>query len=63
MAYEITDECISCGACEAECPNQAISEGDDIFGIDASKCTECEGFFDAPQCAEVCPTEAPRKAG
>jgi ferredoxin len=27
MAYMINEDCISCGACEAECPNQAISEG------------------------------------
>ena len=31
MAYKITDECILCGACETECPNEAISEGDDLF--------------------------------
>ena len=34
MAYKITDECISCGACEPECPNEAISEGDEIYIID-----------------------------
>jgi ferredoxin len=61
MAYHITEECISCGACEPECPNQAISEGDDIFVIDADKCTECGGFFESAQCAEVCPVEAPTK--
>jgi len=33
MAYKITDECISCGACEAECPNKAISEGDTTYKI------------------------------
>ncbi len=59
MAYIITDECIMCGACEAECPNEAISEGDDFYVIDADKCTECVGFFDAQQCYEVCPVEAP----
>lgn len=62
MAYHITEECISCGACETECPNQAISEGDDTYVIDAAKCTECEGFFDSPQCADVCPVEACQKA-
>jgi ferredoxin len=61
LAYYIAEGCISCGACEADCPNQAISEGDDIFVIDAEKCTECVGFFDSPQCAEVCPVEAPMK--
>ncbi|MGC9359617.1 MAG: YfhL family 4Fe-4S dicluster ferredoxin [Anaerolineae bacterium] len=58
MAYYITDECILCGACEAECPNEAISEGEDLFVIDPNKCTECVGFFDTPQCYEVCPVEA-----
>jgi ferredoxin len=37
MAYKITDECISCGACEPECPNQAISEGEKIYVIDPHK--------------------------
>ena len=27
MAIFITDECINCGACEPECPNNAIYEG------------------------------------
>jgi ferredoxin len=27
MAIIITDECINCGACEPECPNNAIYEG------------------------------------
>jgi ferredoxin len=58
MAYMITDECISCGACEAECPNEAISEGDEYYVIDAVKCTECVGFFDESQCAAVCPVDA-----
>lgn len=58
MAYKITDECISCGACEAECPNNAISEGDNTYKIDANKCTECVGSHPSSQCAEVCPVEA-----
>ena len=58
MAYMITDECILCGSCEAECPNEAISEGDDLYVIDAAKCTECVGFYDSKQCYEVCPVEA-----
>lgn len=57
MAYMITDECILCGACEAECPNEAISEGEEIYEIDPEKCTECVGFFDEPQCALVCPVD------
>ena len=57
MALVITDECINCAACEPECPTEAISEGDDIFVIDPDKCVECEGHFDEPQCAEVCPVD------
>ena len=58
MAYMITEECISCGACESECPNQAISEGDTIYLIDPAKCTECVGAFENSQCEEVCPVDA-----
>lgn len=58
MALKITDDCNSCGACEPECPNHAISEGDDYFVIDAEKCTECVGFNAKPQCADVCPVDA-----
>jgi len=59
MAYQINaSECTSCGACEFECPNKAISEQSGVFVIDASKCTECKGFFDTQQCAEVCPVGA-----
>ena len=58
MAYKITDECISCGACEPECPNKAISEGDTTYVIDPNKCTECVGSNPSSQCAEVCPVDA-----
>ena len=58
MAYKITDECISCGACEADCLNEAISEGETTYVIDPSKCTECVGYFEAPKCAEICPVES-----
>ena len=57
MAYRITDECISCGACEPECPNESISEGETIYIIDPEKCTECVGFFDISKCAEICPVD------
>jgi ferredoxin len=57
VALKITDECVSCGVCEPECPNDAISEGSDIYVIDAEKCTECVGYFDEPQCKEVCPVD------
>ena len=58
MAYMITDECISCGACEPECPNEAITEGDTICVIDPDKCTECVGSHESSKCAEVCPYDA-----
>lgn len=57
MATMITDECINCGACEPECPNQAISQGEDIFVIDPKLCTECVGFHDEEACAAVCPVD------
>ena len=57
MAIIITDECINCGVCEPECPNGAISQGDEIYEIDPNLCTECIGHFDEPQCIEVCPVD------
>ena len=57
MATIITEECINCGACEPECPNQAISQGEDIFVIDPLLCTECVGFHDEEACAAVCPVD------
>lgn len=57
MALLITDECINCDVCEPECPNGAISQGDETYVIDHRRCTECVGHFDAPQCVEVCPVE------
>lgn len=91
MAIKITDECINCGACEPECPNNAIYEGgvewaiadgtsvkgifklmdgtevdasakhapisNDTYFIVPSKCTECQGFHEEPQCASVCPVD------
>jgi len=54
----ITVECINCGACEPECPNQAISQGEDIFVIDPQLCTECVGFHEQEACAAVlCPVD------
>jgi len=57
MAYKITDECISCGACEPECKNEAIREGEELYIIDPDKCTECVGWFATQKCAEVCPVD------
>ena len=57
MALYITDQCINCDVCEPECPNQAISQGEVIYLIDPTRCTECVGHFEQPQCIEVCPVE------
>ena len=57
MALKITDECINCDVCEPECPNDAISQGEEIYVIDPHRCTECVGHFDEPQCRKVCPVD------
>jgi ferredoxin len=57
MSLKITDECINCDVCEPECPNEAIYQGAEIYEIDPSKCTECVGHFDEPQCVAVCPID------
>ena len=57
MALKITDLCINCDVCEPECPNGAISMGEEYYRIDPGKCTECVGHFDQPQCREVCPVD------
>ena len=62
MANKITEECINCGACEPECPNQAITQGDSIFLIDAAKCDECAKAGGEHKCKAVCPTDCITKA-
>jgi hypothetical protein len=57
MATMITNDCINCGACEPECPNNAISQGPTVFIIDPKLCTECVGFHDYEACAAVCPVD------
>jgi len=57
MSFRITQDCNNCAACEPECPNNAISEGDDTFVINAALCTECVGFHGVAQCAAVCPVD------
>ncbi len=52
MAYKISDECTSCGACASECPVNAISEGENHYQIDPATCIDCGN------CVEVCPMEA-----
>ncbi|MDO8465556.1 MAG: YfhL family 4Fe-4S dicluster ferredoxin [Gallionella sp.] len=57
MALSITDACINCGLCEAECPTGAISMGDEYFVIDHDKCNECVGLYDQPRCVVVGPVD------
>ena len=56
MSYKIVDSCVNCGACEAECPVNAISQGDSLYVIDADACIDCGA------CASVCPVGAPVEA-
>ncbi|MFV1993552.1 MAG: YfhL family 4Fe-4S dicluster ferredoxin [Acidiferrobacterales bacterium] len=57
MALKITDECINCDVCEPECPNGAITQGEEIYVIDPALCTECIGHYEESQCVEVCPVD------
>ena len=52
MAFVITDECLSCGACAAQCPVEAIDMGDVHYEINPEVCVECGS------CAAQCPAEA-----
>lgn len=52
MAYVISDDCLSCGACESTCPVGAISEGDGKYEINPDECIECGA------CADGCPADA-----
>lgn len=54
MSYKIFEECISCGACEPECPVEAISAAEDIYVINSELCIDCGA------CADVCPVDAAR---
>ena len=57
MAYEITSDCICCGACQPACPVECIAEDADTYRIDPETCTDCGA------CAAACPVEAIRKIG
>lgn len=59
MAYTIVEDlCTSCGGCELECPNAAITAKRGIYQIDAKKCTECAGLAGGPKCAAACTVDA-----
>lgn len=57
MSLQILDDCINCDMCVPECPNEAIYMGSSIYVIDPDLCTECEGYYDEPQCIPVCPVD------
>jgi len=57
MALKILEACINCDMCEPECPNRAISMGEEIYVIDPERCTECVGYYDEPTCVSVCPID------
>lgn len=57
MALSIIETCVNCYACEPLCPSEAIFMGEQVFEIDARKCTECDGDYADPQCASICPIE------
>lgn len=52
MAYVINDSCISCGACEGECPVSCISAGDSKYVIGKEECISCGA------CEGSCPVGA-----
>lgn len=56
MAFKITDECLSCGACAAQCPVECITEGDGKYEINADECLDCGS------CAGTCPVDAIKEA-
>ena len=57
MALKILDTCINCDMCDPECPNGAITLGEEIYEIDPNRCTECIGHYEEPTCVSVCPID------
>jgi ferredoxin len=57
MSLKIIETCINCDVCEPVCPNDAISQGIEIYEIDPKLCNECEGHFPEPQCMVYCPID------
>lgn len=57
MALLIEDSCINCDMCDPECPNEAITMGENVYEIDVDKCTECIGHYEKPTCVSVCPID------
>ena len=57
MALLIENSCINCDMCDPECPNEAISMGDEVYEIDVDKCTECVGHYEKSTCVSVCPID------
>ena len=57
MAFTILDSCTACGACEEECPREAISAGDEFHKIDPDLCNECADLPGEPPCLAVCPID------
>ena len=58
MTVQIVENCVTCGACVWECPNEAVSPGDPRPVVEENLCTECYGFFGEAQCIVVCPVDA-----
>ncbi len=58
MSVQITEKCVTCGACLWECPTEAIAPGALRPVVDENLCTECYGFFGESQCIVVCPVDA-----
>ena len=57
MALIISDACINCDVCAPACPNEAITQGVEIYEINPARCTQCVGHFDVPQCQMLCPVD------